>query len=117
LDRDYDLKKLIKFALIHDLGEIDAGDTFLYDTNRKSAATLERVCVERLSNTDGNTIEDLVSLWDDQELGTSKEAKLLKIVDRLLPFMHNLSSKGRAWKDNNICKSQVVSAHLFIENE
>ncbi|MBW1984320.1 MAG: HD domain-containing protein [Deltaproteobacteria bacterium] len=58
LDRDYDLEKLIKFALIHDLGEIDAGDTFLYDTNRKSAATLEGVCVERLSNTDGNTIED-----------------------------------------------------------
>lgn len=115
-DRGYDLEKLIKLALIHDLGEIDAGDTFLYAPDRSSAASAERECVERLSSNKGNTIEELVELWDEQELGISEEASFLKVIDRLLPFLHNLSSAGQAWKDNNITKGQVLSAHLFIKN-
>lgn len=116
-DRGYDQEKLIKLALIHDLGEIDAGDTFLYDPERNNAASSERDCVERLSGEKGNTIKELTKLWDEQELGLSQEAKLLKVIDRLLPFLHNLSSAGQAWKDNDISKDQVLSAHLFIKKE
>ncbi len=46
-----------------------------------------------------------------------KRQKLLKIIDRLLPFLHNIASEGRAWKDNNIYKNQVLKMHQFIENE
>ncbi|HEX5055123.1 MAG TPA: HD domain-containing protein [Gammaproteobacteria bacterium] len=117
LKDSFDIERLIKLALIHDLGEIDAGDTFLYGANRAVASLAERDCIARLARHEGNTIGNLIGLWEEQESGKSKEARLLKIVDRLLPFLHNLASKGQAWKDHNISKSQVLGAHQFIENE
>ncbi len=117
LQDDYDVAKLIKLALLHDLGEIEAGDTFLYSDQRNNAHVEERKCVEKIAAHPGNSIENIVELWDEQEAGQSKEAKLLKVIDRLLPFLHNMTSEGRAWRDNNIHKSQVLKMHQFIENE
>ena len=117
LSADFDVLKLIKLALVHDLGEIDAGDTFLYSVNRTNAHVDERKCVQKISSHPGNPIPDMVQLWDEQEAGTSKEAKLLKVIDRLLPFLHNIYSEGRAWRDNGIHKSQVLKMHQFIQQE
>ncbi|MAO39383.1 MAG: phosphohydrolase [Pseudohongiella sp.] len=117
LSEDFDVLKLVKLALVHDLGEIDAGDTFLYSANRSNAHVDERKCVERMSSHPGNSIPDLVQLWEEQETGTSKEARLLKVIDRLLPFLHNMKSEGRAWRDNGIHRSQVLKMHQFIEKE
>ena len=117
LQDDFDVLKLIKMALVHDLGEIDAGDTFLYSDQRDDAHVAEHQCVERLGSHAGNSIENLVELWEEQDHGESKEAKLLKVIDRLLPFLHNITSKGQAWKDNGIKKSQVMKMHQFIEHE
>ncbi len=114
---DFDLLKLIQLALVHDLGEIDAGDTFLYGSARASAHIEERKCVNRLASHPGNSITDLVAVWEEQEAGQTKEAKLLKVIDRLLPFLHNLTSEGLSWKNNGITKSQVLKAHQFIESE
>ncbi|MCG8377526.1 MAG: HD domain-containing protein [Chlorobiales bacterium] len=117
LNRDYSIEKLLKLALIHDLGEIDPGDTFLYSKNRNEAAKLESECVCRLANDSGNSIDELFELWEEQEYGKSPEAKFLKVVDRLIPFLHNITSNGKAWKDNDISVSQVLNAHKFIESE
>lgn len=117
LNDDFDVSKLIKLALVHDLGEIDAGDTFLYRVNRSNAHADERRCVEKIASHSGNSISDLVMLWDEQEIGESKEARLLKVIDRLLPFLHNITSEGRAWQDNGIQKSQVLKMNQFIEQE
>lgn len=117
LDEDYDLEKLIKLALVHDLGEIGAGDTFLYATDRADAHIQERQSVVKSAGHDGNPISDLLDLWEEQELGDTKEARLLKVVDRLLPFLHNISSEGRAWRENGIKKYQVMRMHGFIESE
>ncbi len=110
-------EKLLKLALVHDLGEIDAGDTFLYADNRDNAHTAERECVKRLEETQGNAISDLSALWEEQETGTSIETKLLKAVDRLLPFLHNISSQGKTWREQGIKKSQVLKAHAFIAED
>lgn len=117
LEDDFDTAKLIKLALIHDLGEIEAGDTFLYSKDRSKAHIEERKCVEKIESHPGNPIEGLVELWEEQETGDSKEARFLKVIDRLLPFLHNISSDGRAWQDNGIHKSQVLKMHHFIKNE
>lgn len=117
LQDNYDVSKLIKLALLHDLGEIEAGDTFLYSNNRNNAHIEERKCVEKIASHPGNSIGDMVELWEEQEVGESKEAKLLKVIDRLLPFLHNITSEGRAWQDNGIHKTQVLKMHQFIENE
>jgi putative hydrolases of HD superfamily len=110
-------EKLLKLALIHDLGEIDAGDTFLYASNRASAHKEERKCVNRIANHQGNAIPNLSDLWEEQEIGTSKEAKLLKVIDRLLPFLHNIASKGKTWQELDIKKSQVIKTHAFVAKD
>lgn len=115
--KDYDVAKLIKLALLHDLGEMDAGDTFLYSADRESAHIEERKGVEKIASHPGNPIRNIVELWEEQEEGKSKEAKLLKVIDRLLPFLHNITSEGRAWQDNGIHKDQVLRMHQFIEHE
>ncbi len=110
-------EKLLKLALVHDLGEIDAGDTFLYSSNRDSAHTAERKCVKRLNHHEGNGIAELTELWEEQETGDSLEAKLLKAVDRLLPFLLNINNEGRTWRELGVKCSQVVKAHAFIKND
>ena len=110
-------EKLLKLALIHDLGEIDAGDTFLYDVNRDSAHNAEREGVQRLRNHKGNAVIELSELWEEQETGISPETKLLKVVDRLLPFLHNINSEGKTWRESNVKKSQVANAHAFISDD
>ena len=117
LQDDYDVPKLIKLALLHDLGEIGAGDTFLYSNNRDSAHIHERESVKQIAAHPGNSIGGMVELWEEQEAGESKEAKLLKVIDRLLPFLHNITSEGRAWQDNGIHRDQVLKMHQFIEDE
>lgn len=117
LNDDYDVPKLIKLALLHDLGEIGAGDTFLYSSKRDTAHIEERESIKQIASHPGNSIGDIVELWEEQETGVSKEAKLLKVIDRLLPFLHNITSEGRAWKDNGIHKNQVLKMHQFIETE
>ncbi len=107
-------EKLLKLALIHDMGEIDAGDTFLYADNRDDAHLAERKGVQRLEALPGNGINNLLALWEEQETGNSAETKLLKVVDRLLPFLHNLASQGKTWRELGIKKSQVIRAHEFI---
>jgi putative hydrolase of HD superfamily len=121
ISKSFDLglseERLIKLALVHDLGEIDAGDTFLYAKERSQAEYAERLCVNRLAGHPGNSIGDLTELWEEQEVGDSKEAKLLKAVDRLLPFLHNIASDGRTWREMNIKRSQVENAHAFIADD
>lgn len=109
--------QLLKLALVHDLGEIDAGDTFLYAAERADANKAERACVNRMQNHDGNGVKNLLMYWEEQETGKSAETKLVKVVDRLLPFLLNVSSEGRAWRENQVKKSQVLNAHAFIEQE
>lgn len=112
---DLNEELLIKLALVHDLGEIDAGDTFLYATERSAADVAERQCVARLAAEPGNGIDDLAKLWEEQETGNSPETKLLKVVDRLLPFLLNVTNQGRTWRQSEVKRSQVLQAHGFIE--
>ncbi|MGI9343479.1 MAG: HD domain-containing protein [Gammaproteobacteria bacterium] len=117
LDRDISLGKLLQLALVHDLGELDAGDTFLYSADRADVSAKERDGVSRLSTEHPGMIPDLVPLWDEQEVGATPEARLLKVADRLLPLLHNIASDGKTWREHGIARSQVLAAHAFIEAE
>ena len=113
---DLNHEKLLKMALVHDLGEIDAGDTFLYASNRSTAHTEERAGIDRLQAERGNGIADLSQLWEEQETGNSKETQLLKVVDRLLPFLLNLNTNGKTWIELGVTRTQVAGAHAFIKD-
>ncbi len=109
-------EKLLKMALVHDLGEIDAGDTFLYADTRREAHIEERDGIARLQRERGNGIGNLSELWEEQETGDSPETQLIKVVDRLLPFLLNLNTQGKTWLELGIKRSQVVKAHAFIKD-
>ena len=109
-------EQLLKMALIHDLGEIDAGDTFLYADTRQDAHIKERDGIARLQSERGNGIADLSKIWEEQETGNSAETQLLKVVDRLLPFLLNLNTEGKTWRELGVTRSQVAGAHAFIQD-
>ena len=109
-------EQLLKMALIHDLGEIDAGDTFLYANTRQDAHIEERDGIARLQSERGNGIADLSKIWEEQETGNSAETQLLKVVDRLLPFLLNLNTEGKTWRELGVTRSQVAGAHAFIQD-
>ena len=113
---DVNHEKLLKLALVHDLGEIDAGDTFLYASSRSTAHVEEREGIARLQAERGNGIADLCEVWEEQETGDSKETQLLKVVDRLLPFLLNLNTEGKTWIELGVTRSQVSGAHDFIKD-
>ncbi|PKH80728.1 HD domain-containing protein [Psychrobacter sp. 4Bb] len=113
---DVNHEKLLKMALVHDLGEIDAGDTFLYADTRTDAHVEERAGIARLQRERGNGISDLSEVWEAQETGNSKESQLLRVVDRLLPFLLNLNTDGKTWIELGVTRSQVAGAHAFIKD-
>lgn len=113
---DVNHEQLLKMALVHDLGEIDAGDTFLYADSRHDAHVEERAGIARLQGERGNGIGNLSEIWEAQETGSSKETALLKVVDRLLPFLLNLNTEGKTWRELGVTRSQVTGAHAFIQD-
>lgn len=113
---DVNHEKLLKMTLVHDLGEIDAGDTFLYASSRSAAHIEEREGMARLQEERGNGIASLKEIWEAQETGSSKEAQFLKVVDRLLPFLLNLNTDGKTWIELGVTRSQVIGAHAFIKD-
>ena len=116
LELDVNHEKLIKLVLVQDLGEIDAGDTFLYADTRADAHVEERAGIARLQRERGNGIKNLSEIWEEQETGSSQEAQLLRVVDRILPFLLNLNTNGKTWIEGNVTRSQVSSAHAFIKD-
>lgn len=113
---DVNHERLLKMALIHDLGEVDAGDTFLFANSRGDAHVEEREGIARLQSEPGNGIKNLSEIWEAQETGSSKEAELLRVVDRILPFLLNINTGGKTWSDHEVTRSQVTGVLGFIKD-
>jgi len=96
---EVDLLKVIKMLLIHDLVEIDAGDTFLFDTNKSHNNTEEElVAAKRIFNIlPEKQAQNLLNTWIEFEDGETKEAKFAKTMDRLEPVLQNESNNGGTW--------------------
>ncbi len=108
---DFDTAKAMMMALIHDLVEIDAGDTYAYDTEMlKSREERERKAADRIFGMlpeDQNS--ELRSLFEEFETGESAEAKFAKAMDNLQPLLLNNSNNGGDWRAHNVRKSQVIN--------
>ncbi|MGV3538798.1 MAG: HD domain-containing protein [Rufibacter sp.] len=105
-----DILKVLKMLLIHDLVEIDAGDTFLYDTvlNHNNTET-ERKAAERIFGLLPETQKvDLIAIWDEFEAGETAESKFAKAMDRLEPILQNVSNGGGTWKEYNVTYETVL---------
>ncbi|MDF4949880.1 HD domain-containing protein [Vibrio parahaemolyticus] len=112
-----DICRVMKMLLIHDVVEIDAGDTFVYDTAAsKEQAEKEIKAAERLFGmlpTDQG--QELLALWQEFEAAQSDDAKYAKALDRLIPMLLNYHTNGQSWKENSVTREQALTINKRIE--
>jgi putative hydrolases of HD superfamily len=115
-DSSIDILRTLKMVLIHDLVEIDAGDTFCYDEQgREGKVEREREAAHRIfSILPNETTKEYIDLWEEFEAMETPEAQFAASVDRLQPLLLNLYSEGHAWKKHGIKKSQVIERNHHI---
>ena len=105
-----DLDRVIRMLLVHDIGEIDTGDTMVYVVGgweeRKAA---ERAAARRifglLPEPQGGLF---LALWLEFEEGASPEARFANAVDRAMPVLLNLANDGQSWRENGISHERVL---------
>ena len=108
LDLQLDLERVLKMALVHDLGEIDAGDVSVFSSKRATITEDEQACIERLADYNTAFAKETRELWLEFEEQKTEESRWLKVFDRLLPFFLNMATEGRAWKDQNVSRSDLL---------
>lgn len=100
----------VQLLLIHDVVEIDAGDTFCFDAQgNQDKATREQQAADRLFGTlppDVGT--NLRALWEEFEAGRTPEARFARAMDCFQPFLHNLKTDGGTWRKHGITSDRVL---------
>jgi putative hydrolase of HD superfamily len=105
----FDINKAIKMAILHDIVEIDAGDTLIYD-DQSAKKTNELKAAERIFSILPNDIEnELKSIWLEFEEGLCAEAKFVSAIDRFLPIFSNYLNDAYSWKNHQITLDQIVA--------
>lgn len=104
-----DVAKVMLMCLIHDIVEIDAGDTFAYDAeNLKTQTARENAAKERIfSLLPDEQKEELIALFDEFEAFETPESKFAHAMDNLQPLMLNNSNGGADWKEHEVTAQQV----------
>ena len=114
-NEDIDIDKVIRMLLVHDLGEIDAGDQIVYAEQDASRYNQEREGVKRvLGKLPGNQGDEYLALWEEFEAGESAESRYARAIDRVPPLLHNLHGNGHSWKENRVPKEKVLSLNSRI---
>ena len=120
LKRKYNSEKILKMILIHDLPEIYSGDvlTFKKDHNHKKeeikgAGKIFGMFPKKIS-------KDYLNLLLEMEKGKTKEAKLVKAMDKLQPILQNINTKGKLWKKLKIDFNKIDNhkrSHMEFDKE
>ena len=111
--------KVIKMALVHDIIEIYAGDTFLYDEEMtKSKEKREKEAAEKIySILPSEQGKEIKSLWEEFEQNKTNEAIFCATLDRIQPIILNYLTEGGTWKKHNVTKEMVLKkGYLIFEN-
>lgn len=117
-DVPIDVLKVLKMVLIHDIVEIDAGDTFIYDTTKNHTNTEEElIAAQRIFGLlPAEQAEEFIKIWQEFEDGVTDEAKFAKSMDRLEPLLQNTSNNGGTWKEFNVDYQKVYDKKKAIKN-
>ncbi len=116
VDSGVDLARVIKMVLIHDVVEIDAGDTFAYDdVGALDKEAREQVAADRLFGLlPVEQAEEFRGIWEEFEARQSAESRFAAAIDRLQPILHNYHTRGKAWMQHGITADQVVARNRHI---
>ncbi|RCJ21361.1 phosphohydrolase [Nostoc minutum NIES-26] len=112
-----DIFHAIKMLLIHDLVEIDAGDTFCYDMqgNHSKAEKEAQAALRLFGLLPPDQASELRSLWDEFEAGETTTAKFAAALDRIQPLLHNQQTEGGTWRIHGIRRDQVMKRVAPVE--
>lgn len=108
-DEEMDLLKVITMVLIHDLVEIDAGDTYAYDEAGKQTQRIrEEKAADRIfAMLPKDQGEKFRALWEEFDAYETPEAKFAHVCDNVQPLMLNHATGGKSWRERGIRRSQV----------
>lgn len=116
-DVPIDVLKVLKMVLIHDIVEIDAGDTFIYDTEKNHTNTdEERTAANRIFGMlPKEQADELISIWEEFENGETHEAKFARSMDRFEPLLQNASNNGGTWTEFGVNYDKVFEKKKDIK--
>jgi putative hydrolase of HD superfamily len=105
-----DVLHVVKMVLIHDVVEIDAGDTYLYDEQAaQDKAEREQKAADRIfALLPDDQAREFRSLWEEFERRETPEARFAAALDRFQPLLHNYKTQGESWKKHGIRREQVL---------
>ena len=113
---DVDPLRVVKMALIHDLVEIDAGDSFAYDEEAHAdKEERERAGAERIFGLlPTDQAGEMRALWEEFEARESADSRFAAALDRLQPLLLNYASGGDTWRRHGVRKDQVVARNKHM---
>jgi putative hydrolase of HD superfamily len=105
-----DLLRVLQMLLVHDVVEIDAGDTFGYDTaGYLDKDEREKEAAARIFGLlPGGQADEVRALWEEFEAGETAEARFAVAMDRLQPLVQNFNGGGGSWREHAITRAQVL---------
>ena len=109
-DEPIDVDRVVRMLLVHDIGEIDTGDTIFYaDEGLAERKAAEQRAVERIFGLlPASQAAALMDLWLEFDAATTPEARFAHAADRAMPVLLNLANHGQSWRENGITHARVV---------
>lgn len=116
-ERRLDFFRVMKMLLVHDVVEIDAGDTYCYHADRRlDQSDREKRAAERIFGLlPPDQAAGFRQLWQEYEEQDTPEAKFAHALDRFQPFLHNYVTRGKSWRHHGVRKHQVVERMQPVE--
>lgn len=113
-----DIARVVKMLLLHDIVEIDAGDTFVYDAMASAQQEQKELdAAHRLfAMLPTDQGQHLLNLWLEFEASQSADAKFAKALDRIIPMLLNYHNQGQSWQEHGVTRQQALTINQKIEN-
>ena len=103
-----DVSKVVRMVLVHDIVEIDAGDTYIYGDQGDKAEREGRAADRIFGLLPPDQEAEFRGLWEEFESGATAEARFAAALDRFVPQLHNYHTQGRSWKEHGITAERVL---------
>jgi putative hydrolase of HD superfamily len=112
-----DLGTVLRMVVVHDIVEVDAGDTYVYDdAGRAGKEQLEQQAADRLfALLPPDQCTEVRALWDEFEAAGTPEARFARSLDRFAGFLLNHASAGTSWRENGITADRVFARNQEID--
>jgi putative hydrolases of HD superfamily len=115
---EFDLLHALEMLAVHDLVEIDAGDTFAYDTaGQASRVRREQAAADRIfALLPPDQHSNVRGLWEEFEAQDTAESRFANAIDRLQPLLQNAAANGGSWRDHPVTREQILQRMAPIQS-